>query len=130
MISAIEIPVLTNEPESENEQIVFNGINARTGDYLFPPLPVSNVSKMFRRKKDNRKRALMPGIDPRELAETGWGVVFHADEDPEIREALSPLLEHRRQQGAGLFREFSGKEDGYRGEEKEDFLVARGADIG
>jgi len=128
MISEIERAALLTE--AEEERIVFNGINARTGDYLFPPLPVSDVSKMFRRKREKKKKALMPGIDPRELAETGWAVVFHADEDPEIREALSPLLEHRRQQAAGLFREFSGKADGYCGEEKEDFLVARGADIG
>ena len=128
MISEVEVPALTNE--ADDEQIVFNGINARTGDYLFPPLPVSDLNKMFRRKKEKKKRALMPGVDPRELAETGWAVVFHADEDPEVIEALSPLLKHRQQRAAGLYREFRGREEGYHGEDKEDFLVERGADIG
>jgi hypothetical protein len=128
MIAEAELSAPASEPE--DEQIVFNGINARTGDYLFPPLPVSDVGKVFRRKGEKTKKALMPGIDPRDLAEIGWAVVFHADEDPAIREALSPLLEHRQQQAAGLYWELSGKEEGYHGEEKEDFLVARGADVG
>ncbi|HEV7506952.1 MAG TPA: hypothetical protein VGS07_18825 [Thermoanaerobaculia bacterium] len=128
MISEVEQATVATDPEQE-ERIVFNGINARTGDYLFPPLSISNVNRTFRNRPEKGRRGLLPGIDPRVLSECGWGVVFHADEDPAVREALAPLLDLRRQQAEELFQEYSGA-DGYHGEDKEDFLVARYADVG
>ncbi len=60
-------------------------------------------------------------IDPLDLAQAGWGVVFAQNADPRVRAALRPLLAHRRAQAGKLFREFSGA-DGYReGDTKFDF---------
>jgi hypothetical protein len=61
-------------------------------------------------------------IDPLDLAQAGWGVVFAETADPAVRAALEPLLARRRGQAGTLFREFTGA-DGYRaGESKFDFL--------
>ncbi|HSG39482.1 MAG TPA: hypothetical protein VLE27_07565 [Thermoanaerobaculia bacterium] len=112
----------------------FNGINARTGDYLFPPQSAEEILSRLRGMPKSDKRVVMPGIDPKELSQAGWGVIFHERENPEVREALRPLLEHRKAQAARRFqshyREFYG-ETGFRdGEAKEDFLVRRGAVLG
>ena len=54
----------------------------------------------------------MEGINPLNLAETGWGVIFAHDADPGIRDALAPLLELRETQATKYkehyFRDFSG----------------------
>jgi hypothetical protein len=66
-------------------------------------------------------------VDPTDLAEAGWAVLFSRDADPAIREALSPLLEHRRKQATrkgSYFNEYAGK-DGYRPGETKQQLLAR-----
>jgi len=78
--------------------------------------------------------SLIPGVDPRNLAEAGWGVIFHEGENPDVREALRGLLEHRKLQASSrfehLYREFSDRL-GFRGSEsKNDFLARNGATAG
>ena|SRR5882724_7837590 len=77
------------------------------------------------------RRGLREGLDPGKLEEAGWGVIFPQTADAtSLRDALAPLLDHRRAQAGGLFREFSG-DDGYRaGETKVDFLARHGAGPG
>jgi hypothetical protein len=77
--------------------------------------------------------AIAPGVDPRDLAQAGWGVIFHEQEDPEIREALKPLLEHRKSQATSFldfYREFSDDLGLHEGDSKEDFLARNGANFG
>jgi hypothetical protein len=102
---------------------VFNGIDGATGEYLVPPMaPQEVVEVLKRRQLRPGQRAMMPGLDPRDLAEAGWGVIFHRDADPAIRAALDELLQHRRAQAGGRYRECTGA-DGYRaGDESEVFL--------
>jgi hypothetical protein len=126
--------------------LVFNGVDATSGDYLLPPMPAATVSLAARGEvvdpehlRELRERhwaaseaflGVKEGVDPTDLAQSGWGVVFAPDTDPAVREALTPLLEHRRAQAGPYFREFSGA-DAYRpGESKQDFLARHGAGPG
>ncbi|MBW3542889.1 MAG: hypothetical protein KY476_21720, partial [Planctomycetes bacterium] len=138
----------------EAERIVFNGINGATGDYLQRPLTPDEVVELAtgsamlaeletahhvelgrRHERDTRGYyGLAAGLDSRDMAQTGWGVIFAHDADPRLREALAELLEHRRLQavqgGAGHYREFR-EAAGYRtGESKQAFLQRHGIAAG
>ncbi len=126
----------------ECESLNFNGLNGATGQYLLPPMTPREVSKIASSQELDSKYiqelkqwweqisqthlATKEGVDPTNLAESGWAVVFTSDADPAIREALSPLLEHRRKQATqknSYYREYTVK-DGYRpGESKPQFLA-------
>lgn len=124
------------------ERLVFNGINGTTGKYLQRPLTPEEVSQFaleqrekfnpdeehireLKARKTKPSFRLKPGIDPKDLAKTGWGVIFAHDAKPEIREALSELLKHRQEQAKEKYKEFIGYE-GYRpGQSKTDFLADR-----
>ena len=132
------------------EPITFNGINASTGEYLLPPLTHGDVAALaqgevldparlaelrFRYEQATQAHfGVRAGVDPMKLEEAGWGVIFAHDADPAIREALSPLLEHRRRQATATderyYKEYAGA-DGHRpGESKNAFLARHGAGPG
>ncbi len=109
-----------------DERFAFNGIDGRSGEYMFPAMTAQEIVAQLKTMPWSSERALAPGIDPKDLAATGWGVIFHERASPEVREALAPLLEHRKAQAAveleHFYQDFSG-ERGYKdGESKEDFL--------
>jgi hypothetical protein len=132
------------------DAVVCNGIDATTGSYLLPPMSPQAVSQVARGQvidpadlKELRwwhhraaEAAFGPkeGIDPRSLAETGWGVIFAHDTDPAVREALGELLDHRRGQAASVrehhYREFVGDRAYRPGESKQQFLARQGAGPG
>lgn len=89
------------------ELIYFNGINGSTGDYLISPEKVSQVAAKIPRDKpalppasheDEDLLGLPEGVDPKDIRQAGWAVVFHEQEKQEVRAALQPLIEHRRRQ--------------------------------
>src|SRR5215831_17454875 len=131
-------------------RLFFNGLNAATGDYLLPGLTPQQISAVARGEPQDSKQvaelrqwwqrvsqpqfAPIEGADPKNLAETGWGVIFAHDADPEIRRALAPLLEHRQKQAAKsnerFYQEFVGPKAYRPGETKQQFLARHGAGPG
>jgi len=141
---------------NEEDLLFFNGINGASGDYLLPPLSAEQVSKIAqgeefdpdnledielkKRQKEVPGFAHIEGVDPKNLAETGWGVIFAYDADPAIREALSELLDHRKEQATQkhehYYQEYKGPQ-GYRYdkaknqyESKKNFLARQGVSSG
>jgi hypothetical protein len=56
-------------------------------------------------------------VDPQDLSQTGWAVLFGPGVDPKIKEALKPLLALRKQEvGGSLYKEFEGAEGYQAGE--------------
>ena len=132
------------------DQLVFNGIDGTSGEYLLPPQSPGVISAIARNEPLDHKHldelrrwwqrvseahfGPTEGVDPKELAQAGWGVVFTHDADPAVRDALRPLLEHRKAQAsrvkAHYYKEYCGPV-GYRpGESKQQFLARHGAGPG
>jgi Peptidase family C25 len=128
-------------------ELLFNGINAATGEYLLPPLSTEVVSRVATGEQldpadvqELRARyaalsdtflGVVEGVDPNDLSQAGWAIVFPPGVDPAVRDALKPLVEHRREQASAVserrFREFADA-DGYRpGESSREFLIRSGA---
>ena len=96
------------------EQIYLNGIDGATGNYLIPPMPpgeaaqfaaasqpdlqTASVLKSLSLQASQAHLGVSFSRDPVKLTESGWCVVFHEAEDPAVRAALAPLIEHRRRQ--------------------------------
>lgn len=121
------------------ETLSWNGINATTGEPLSPTATLEQIAALAcgeqiaageieelrrwrtRQEKDHLDTRFE--IDPRNLAETGWGVIFPADRQDELRAALAPLLELRRAQASvsseGRYRELVHR----CGESKARFLA-------
>jgi hypothetical protein len=71
------------------------------------------------------------GVDAEKLDSAGWGVVFPAglqDKSRDaIKEAIKPLLDHRRAQAGEIYQEYIGSERGAKnGESKAEFLKRYG----
>ena len=97
-----------------DERIYINGINAVTGQYLLEPMSVpeaaaltsgkpldSGVTSWLKGIWQAMQRPFMGlpmGVDPTDVSQTGWAVLFAADTPTEIRTALQPLIDHRRKQ--------------------------------
>jgi len=128
---------------------VFNGINGADGEYLLTAeseeelleriaIPsAQDAAEAKHRAKRARDAVAAPrdGVDPRNLAQAGWGLVLAQDSEADgIAEALAPLLEHRRAQASQLeerrYRGYRGV-DGYgAGESGRDFLRRHGVGAG
>lgn len=124
------------------DELTLNGINGATGEYLFPPATMEQLSRAIlgdsleleQHESLHRRLLTHKGVDspdPNDLARVGWAIVF-AQDDPDAerkREALSDLIALRQRECGDLLRVLIG-EDGYRsGESKRKFLERVGADV-
>ncbi len=127
----------------------FNGIDANTGNYLLSlsEKELAAVAGGFKlsdaHKRDLRLRSertakiaartlgVAEGVDDKDLASCGWGVIFPAALEAEtlaaLKEALQPLLTLRRQQAGEFYFEFAGEKGYQPNEEKAAFLERQGA---
>lgn len=127
------------------ETFFCTGINAVTGDYVLPPMSAAALSRavLAQPREDaatvrglrnwfdyvrQGHLGLIDGLTPKDLAQTGWGVIFAHDADPSVREALTPLLALRERQAGGAYpggryREFAGGAGHRPGESKNAFLA-------
>jgi hypothetical protein len=136
------------------QPIFLNGLNGSTGQALDDfQLTTEQLAKIahqkrlsaeelreakLRRAQDQRNKnhfGVGEGVDIADLAQAGWGVIFPAslpeNQVAALKEALSPLLDLRREQAGRLYFEFIGQERGYRaGESKNDFLKRFGRGAG
>jgi hypothetical protein len=128
-----------------DQRLVFNGINGATGDYLLPALTPAELSAIVRGQERDAayveelrlwyeyttrvRWGPKEGVDPKDLSQAGWGVIFALQDRakvPEIKRALGELLALRQEQAGPYYREYTGP-DAYRpGESKSDFLARHG----
>jgi hypothetical protein len=101
----------TSEPD---QAIVANGVNGATGAYLLPPQTEQQVAEsaagepqdteqlnvlreLFQQSTQPHLGALFD-VDLTDPKDAGWAIVFHTDEDPAVKAAFQPLIEHRQRQ--------------------------------
>jgi hypothetical protein len=126
------------------DELFFNGIDATTGDYLLPAMGADTLSKLIQGqpvdKTTDKELAqwyerltqghygIKEGLDPKNLAESGWGVIFAFDEDQAVIDALKPLLDWRQTQAAAeneVFFKVYTKGEGLRPNENKNAWLAR-----
>jgi peptidase C25-like protein len=128
-------------PSIEQQILTSNGIDGSTGEPLLRAtfgeiaaiacgenLPAGEAEELRRGAARLREDHLDTRfrIDLRNLAESGWGVIFPEEGQDELREALAPLLDLRRSQ-AGRLRENRYRElVAHAGESKPRFLARHG----
>lgn len=120
--------------EAPDASIYFNGVDGATGGYLRPPMALSAVARQMRGARPDAETeaalldsyGLRADLDPSDLAQAGWGVVFAGSTPPEIREALSDLLAHRQRLAGERYRVL----DYLPGETKREFLRRHGVGPG
>lgn len=125
--------------------LIFNGINGATGDYLLPELSAEDISKIaqgeeFDKDHLNELRhryrsaglvtlGVKEGVDPKDLSQSGWGVIFAFADGDQVdawKEALKPLLDLRKKQAGDFYKEYVGQKAYRPGESKQNFLARHG----
>jgi len=131
-----------------SDDLYFNGIDGASGEYLLPPLTAKDLSALARgegldveqidelkaRQRQESHYGVKEGVDPKDISQTGWGVIFAHGAEPGIRDALAELLAHRKSQAGERYKEYTGVE-AYRTSEtkkesKSEFLARHGAGPG
>ena len=96
----------------EQDPICLNGIHGVTGEYLVEPLSWKEAARIALGKPQHeglrgwfgriaetvktRFLGLPLDVDPTDIARAGWAIVFPENGDDAVRQALQPLIDHRR----------------------------------
>src|SRR5512141_3134883 len=99
---------------ADDTNIYINGIDGDTGQYLIPPMNIKDIAAAALGEPANPGKSnwlaaiwhkirtpfmgLPLGVDPSDVTQAGWGIVFLKDEDPAVKTALQALIEHRKKQ--------------------------------
>jgi hypothetical protein len=136
------------EQTVDEERVCLNGLDASTGHYLEGPQTLQELADMAQfdmGQRDKKEVAALKNksdqeqasfgvefnVDENDLAQSGWGVIFADDAKPELREALSELLDYRHDEAGDLYREYWKRDnsrtwtrEGYKRDETwDDFRV-------
>lgn len=116
---------------SQLEPLTFNGIDATTGRYLLAPMTRRQLAERLGRRRPPAS-PISRGLigDPLDLASAGWGVVLAPGLDRRTRDALEPLLSHRRQQAQAVDERRFRISELTAGETKATFLARHGVGRG
>ena len=92
-----------------------NGVDASTGDYLYPSIDLE-AARGYIDQEEMAEDALLgwlhkqartaatltkdfpPDLDPADVRQAGWGILYAPDLDPSAKQVLQRLVAHRRQQ--------------------------------
>jgi len=111
--TSIPSPAIAAAPGAEDDIVQLSGVDGTTGQYLAAARPTAEIAAEARAAMpqqlpdavvaaETRVRleqfGLPADVDPNDLRRTGWGIVFADDVAPAVRDALAPLIAHRRQQ--------------------------------
>ena len=103
--------------EADDDQLILNGLNGETGEYFTPPMSRAEAQQralgrtesqdhltdlQWRTDRKEGHLGVKEGVDPKNLAEAGWGVIFAPDTPEKVKEALRPLLNFRKGQAGEL----------------------------
>lgn len=98
-----------------DELIYANGVNGLTGEYLIEPLTPAELAtrvSVGRAVEDALTEKVQEvafqvtevtfdlpfWLDKNDISQVGWGIVLATDERDDVRDALQPLVDHRRAQ--------------------------------
>ena len=100
--------------KTTDRKVYLNGIHGVTGQYLVPPMEVQKAARLARKKDQDAltitwlkavRHQLKPHwglpfyvVNPADVRQTGWGIVFHSEESEEVKKSLQRLIDHRATQ--------------------------------
>ncbi len=140
--------------DEKDDVLTFNGLNATTGQYLIPPVSLSGLRDRAYQlsnqqvwgnadhRDDLEGRAdqaaadfrLAAFIDPKNLAATGWGIIFPAAADSAqvdvILEALDDLVKLRQGQAKERYKLYRAGAGYRQGETGREFAARHGVQPG
>ena len=106
-----------------------SGVSEKTIDaHLTEEIEHPSDTTVLKHRTEQSAKAwgVIGGVDAKDLAQAGWAVLFSPDVVQEIKDALQPLLDHRKNQAKDLFKVFDGAKSYQKGETADAWLARQG----